>query len=52
MLTVYDGQTCVGFVLARAKVGFEAFDADNRRLGVFATARAAAVAISGEGLPS
>jgi hypothetical protein len=52
MRTVYDGQTCVGFVLARGKVGLEAFDADNRRLRMFAAARAAAAAISGEGMAS
>jgi hypothetical protein len=32
---VYDGQQCLGHVLARGKTGFEAFDRDDRSLGLF-----------------
>jgi hypothetical protein len=45
MVSVYDGQRCIGFVFARGKCGFEAFDADQRPLGSFASQREAAVAI-------
>ena len=35
----------VGFVLNRGEAGFEAFDADERSLGLFPTQREAAAAI-------
>jgi hypothetical protein len=41
---VYDGRICRGFVIARSS-GFEAFDSDERSLGVFKTAAAAANAV-------
>jgi hypothetical protein len=34
---VYDGQQCLGHVLARGKTGFDAFDRDDKCLGVFPT---------------
>jgi hypothetical protein len=46
LLSVYDGQRCAGFILARGKDAFEAFDPDERSLGVFATTSEAASAIS------
>jgi hypothetical protein len=49
MLAVYDGQTCVGFILARGRVGFEGFDAGERSLGVFETQDEAANKITGQG---
>jgi hypothetical protein len=45
-LSVCDGQRCVGFILARGKDAFEAFDRDEKPLGVFASTRDAAAAIS------
>ena len=45
MLSVYDGQQCCGFILSRGSKGFEAFDADQTSVGVFATQREAAGAI-------
>ena len=39
--SIYDGRQCVGFVLARGRVGFEAFDASEHSLGVFKTQAAA-----------
>jgi len=39
------GRTCVGFILARGKLGFEAIDRDENSLGMFASQRAAASAI-------
>jgi hypothetical protein len=46
MSFVYDGRDCLGFILARGKLGFEAFTRDEHSLGVFATRREAADAIS------
>jgi hypothetical protein len=41
LLSISDGQVCVGFVLARGRRGYEAFDAGERSLGVFETRDAA-----------
>jgi hypothetical protein len=49
MLSVYDGRTCVGFIIGRGRLGFEAFDAGQRSLGIFPTQRAAADAVSESG---
>ncbi len=45
MLSIYDGRICCGFVISRGKLGFEAFDCDERSLGTYPTQRAAADAI-------
>jgi len=45
MSYIYDGRACLGFVLARGKLGFEAIDRDERPLGFFQTQREAATAI-------
>jgi hypothetical protein len=42
---VYDGRACLGFVLSRGRAGFEAFDREERSLGLFPTAPAAANAV-------
>jgi hypothetical protein len=47
MAYVYDGRACLGFILARGKLGFESFDPNGKSLGVFATQEQAATAISG-----
>jgi hypothetical protein len=49
MATVYAGQNCLGFILARGKTGFEAFTRDEQSLGMFGTQREAADAISDNG---
>ena len=41
MVAVYDGQRCLG----AGKAGSEAFDADNRSLGIFPSQREAAAVI-------
>jgi hypothetical protein len=41
-LAVYDGRTCLGFLLPRGKQGVEAFDADDHLLGLFPEHSAAA----------
>jgi hypothetical protein len=42
---IYDGRECLGFVLARGKLGFEALDRDERSLGLYPAAPAAANAV-------
>jgi hypothetical protein len=44
-LAAYEGQRCIGFVCSRGKLGFEAFDSEERSLGIYATQREAAAAI-------
>ena len=49
MAYVYDARECLGFILARGKLGFEAFTRDEYSLGMFTTAKEAADAISNNG---
>ena len=46
MMSIYDGQQCIGFVIARARQGHEAFDRQERSLGHFKTAAQAANAVA------
>jgi hypothetical protein len=46
MAYVYDGRRCLGFILARGKLGFEAMDRDEQSLGLFLSQRAAADALT------
>jgi hypothetical protein len=46
MLSVYSGTVCLGHLLNRGKLGWEAIDTDDRSLGVFPTQQAASDAIS------
>ncbi len=43
---VYDGRRCIGFILARGKLGFEAMARDEQSLGLFRSRRAAADALT------
>ena len=43
--SVYDGQQCIGHIIARDKLGFEAFDVDDISLGVFGLKEAAVESI-------
>jgi hypothetical protein len=43
--SVYDGRQCLGHLLPRGKQGVEAFDANDRSLGLFTDAKAAAGAV-------
>jgi len=45
MSYIYDGRECLGFVLARGKLGFEAMDREEKSLGIFDTQRQAANAL-------
>jgi hypothetical protein len=42
---VSDGRACLGFVLSRGRAGFEAFDCEERSLGLYPAAPAAANAV-------
>jgi hypothetical protein len=44
---VYDGRQCLGFILRRGKLGFEAIDREEVSLGLFKTPTAAANAVFG-----
>jgi hypothetical protein len=44
---VYDGQRYLGHLLQRGKLGCEAFDADDKSAGIFATPKEAAKALPG-----
>jgi hypothetical protein len=47
MLTLYaSNRTCVGFIIGRGRQGYETYDAEERSLGVFATAAEAANALT------
>ena len=46
MQSVYDGRECVGFIVSRGRLGYEAYTADERSLGLFPTTKLAADAIS------
>jgi hypothetical protein len=45
LVSVYDGQLCIGFILNRGKLGHEAIDKNERSLGLFKTTAQAANAI-------
>jgi hypothetical protein len=49
LLSVYDGRRCLGFVLSRGLSGYEAFDPGDRSLGLYATQKLAADALSEQG---
>jgi hypothetical protein len=45
LLSVYDGQTCCGFILRRRESACEGFTADEQSLGTFKNEQDAATAI-------
>jgi hypothetical protein len=45
MISVYDGRSCVGFILSRGRAGYEVFNRDERSLGIYPTQREAAAAL-------
>jgi len=51
MVSVYTGRTCIGFVFARGRAGFEAFTADEDSLGTFPTQKQAADAVTAGAAP-
>jgi hypothetical protein len=46
LVSVLSGDRCIGFLISRGRDGFEAFNADERSLGIFPTQHAAAAAIA------
>jgi hypothetical protein len=46
LVSVYDGQSYMGCILSRGRLGFEAFDKDERSIGLFADIKSAADALS------
>jgi len=46
LVSIYDGRECLGHVLARGKAGYEAFDRDDKPVGIFETQRQAANALA------
>jgi hypothetical protein len=49
LIPVMAGKTCAGFLLRRGREGVEAFDRDERSLGLFTDPIAAAVAVEKSG---
>jgi hypothetical protein len=45
MVSIYSGNTCIGFVLSRGPAGFEAFDVSEQSIGTFVTEREAVAAV-------
>ena len=45
MVPVISGSVCLGFVRARGRIGFEAFNAGRQSIGIFADEHAAIAAI-------
>jgi hypothetical protein len=45
LLSVYDGQECCGFLIRRPRRGVEAFDREERSLGIFPSDAEAANAV-------
>ena len=43
---LYDGQTCLDHLLSRGKAGTEAFDYNDRSLGIFPDLKSAANAVT------
>jgi hypothetical protein len=46
LVSVYDGTACLGHVLYKPRVGFEAYDRDDKPIGLFASQREAANALT------
>jgi hypothetical protein len=45
-LAVFDSRTCLGHIMPRGESGIEAYDRDDRSLGVFSDQKAAADALA------
>jgi hypothetical protein len=46
MISIYSGRDCLGRVMARGRFGFQAFDVDDKSLGLFSTQIEAMAALS------
>jgi hypothetical protein len=45
LVSIYDSQRCLGFILARGKTGFEVFTANEQSLGLFQSQKGAVAAL-------
>ena len=48
-LSIYDGQRCVGHLIPRGRLGFEAYDAHDKSIGIYPDMKAAVAAIPAGG---
>jgi hypothetical protein len=46
LLSVYAGQQCIGHLIRRGKAGVEAFDVEDRSLGIFSSQHEAIKAVA------
>jgi hypothetical protein len=46
-LAVYSGQTCIGHAIWRGKGGVEAYNVDDKSIGLFPTLKEATAALAG-----
>jgi len=51
-LVVYNGTTCIGHTIRRGRAGIEAFDIDDKSIGLFPTLADATAALAGLAAPS
>ena len=51
-LALYTGTTCIGHALWRGKTGVEAFNVDDRSIGLFPTLKDATAALASLAVPS
>jgi hypothetical protein len=51
-LAVYNGTTCIGHALWRGKTGVEAFNVDDKSIGLFPTLADATAALASLAVPS
>jgi hypothetical protein len=51
-LAVYNGTTCIGHALWRGKTGVEAFNVDDKSIGLFPTLADASAALASLAVPS
>jgi hypothetical protein len=51
-LAVYSGQRCLGHAIWRGKIGVEAFNVDDKSIGLFSTLKDATAALATLAVPS
>lgn len=51
-LAVYNGTTCIGHAVWRGRIGVEAFNVNDKSIGLFPTLKDATTALAGLAVPS
>jgi hypothetical protein len=51
-VAVYSGQTCIGHAIWRGRIGVEAFNVDDKSIGLFPTFKEATAALASLAVPS